>query len=160
MKRLFFIILILISYQCNKTIRSNIIGASQIATLDTAKYAIIPYASGTKWIFSNAKAAKLIQSEIEKLESIVQQAVTDHNQHVINKGLEILPLEKYYRQYVATFNEKGEKVVWINFFCSIEYNDDWRKEIVYVDDGGNCYFSLRINLSTRKAYQIDVNGYA
>jgi hypothetical protein len=43
-------------------------------------------------------------------------------------------------------NSKGEKEVWINCFCR-DGERDWRKNLVFVKDGGNCYFNLKVNLS-------------
>jgi hypothetical protein len=65
----------------------------------------------------------------------------------------------YKRQYVSIINSIGEKEVWINCFCDSFYKD-WKKQILHVDDGGNCFFNLKVNLSTKKCYDIFVNGYA
>lgn len=72
---------------------------------------------------------------------------------------EIMRLENYKIQYVPFLNEKGEKEVWINGFCS-SFDSDWRKDIIHVFDGGNCYFTIRLNLSTGKCISAGTNGYA
>jgi hypothetical protein len=69
-----------------------------------------------------------------------------------------LTKEKYKRQYVAVTNKNGDKEVWINFLCQT-YADDWKTSIKLVQDGGNCYFNLKINLTREKCYDLSVNGY-
>ena len=60
---------------------------------------------------------------------------------------------------MAIFNHKGEKEVWINGFCNT-WDKNWKTEIILVHDGGNCYFNLKINLTSGECFEISVNGYA
>ena len=66
---------------------------------------------------------------------------------------------KYKFQYVAAINNNCEKEVWVNGFCKT-WDTDWKKEILLVHDGGNCYFNLKFNLSTKECFEVAVNGYA
>jgi hypothetical protein len=67
----------------------------------------------------------------------------------------------YKRQYVPIMNEKDEREVWINCFCAFrEHNEEWKKGIIRVKDGGKCYFNLKINLSKRFYYALNFNGEA
>ena len=34
---------------------------------------------------------------------------------------------------------------------------DWKKYSIFIKDGGNCYFNLKINLATRQYYELRVN---
>jgi hypothetical protein len=77
----------------------------------------------------------------------------------LNKDNFVINLKQYYRQYVPFLNEKGEKEVWVNCFCS-SLDNDWRKDIIYVHDGGNCFFQLRVNLSKGTYHEFSVNGEA
>jgi len=57
-------------------------------------------------------------------------------------------------------NEKGEKEVWINFFC-VHYEDSsWKTFRFNVMDGGNCFYNLKVNLATKEIYDVNINGYA
>lgn len=60
---------------------------------------------------------------------------------------------------MAALNKKGEKEVWINCFC-VDVRRDWKKQIVEVYDGGNCFFNLKINLNKSQYYELSVNGEA
>ena len=72
-------------------------------------------------------------------------------------------IENYYRQYVPYINKNGEKIIKINAFCEILENPpnpekgitewtemDWRNEYVIVDDGGYCYWQIKINIDTNQ----------
>ena len=56
-------------------------------------------------------------------------------------------------------NEKGEKEIWINGFCDNK-GTDWKKEIIFVFDGGNCFFEIRLNLTTEECLAIGISGYS
>ena len=71
-----------------------------------------------------------------------------------------LELKGKKRQYVAVINEKGEKEVWVNFFCDDWGNDNWESDILIVHDGGNCYFNLKVNLTNKSYSELGINGYA
>ena len=72
----------------------------------------------------------------------------------------LINLANYKRQLVAVTNAKGEKTVWINCFCRDDNQASWRQHIVSVDDGGNCYFNIKLNLTRRTWYDMMVNGVA
>lgn len=64
----------------------------------------------------------------------------------------------YRKQLIAVTNKTGEKEVWVNCFCNTWDNDRWKTEMMLVADGGNCYFNFKINLTTKKYYDLGVNG--
>ncbi|MES2617713.1 MAG: hypothetical protein V4613_07540 [Bacteroidota bacterium] len=143
---------------------------------DTTNYAVIPDDSNNHWYWTHEKfkPATFIGSDTQNLEGVLNQFVTDYNRYgeseykrvceknpdsKINKHYFVIDLKLYKRQYVLAFNDKGEKEVWVNCFCDW-HGSNWRKYIITVADGGICYFSLRINLSTKEYYNVMVNGDA
>ena len=72
----------------------------------------------------------------------------------------VIDLKRYYRQYIVVQNSKGEKEVWVNCFCNIQNVDYWKKQVVFVQDGGNCFFNVRINLTKKTFSDFIVNGEA
>ena len=58
----------------------------------------------------------------------------------------------------ACYNK--EKIIYINCFCYIMdlYADQWKTELIMVDDGGNCYFNVKANLDKNEYYELMVNG--
>jgi hypothetical protein len=61
------------------------------------------------------------------------------------------------RQY-AGFTEDGDRKILVNGFCSAEAN--WQAEIVFVLDGGECYFSAVYNVDTSELENFAFNGDA
>lgn len=72
----------------------------------------------------------------------------------------IMDISEYKRQYLPLINENGDKVVWVNSFCSIPEGWNWHTDILGTNDGGNCYFNLTLNLTKRSCEEMSVNGYA
>lgn len=95
------------------------------------------------------------KEDIQTAEKIMKEAVKTNKR--------IKDIGYYTRQYQGTLNKKGEKIIWINCFCSADPNKDfphWRKEQVFVLDGGACFFNIMINLETGDYYNFFVNGDA
>jgi len=143
--------------------------------VDSTTFSIIKYNVEWHWLFKNAKPATLTNEELQVIEKILIKSVTannvdqqkrlrQHNQEFpknpwTETGFE-LELSKFKRQYVPVINSRGEKEVWLNLFCESWEKQDWRKDILMVHDGGNCYFNLKINLKTEEYYDFFINGYA
>jgi hypothetical protein len=104
--------------------------------------------------------------EVEYLLRTEVQKYKQNHSHIYKQSYEYasLPLEKYYRQYVSFTNTKGNKLVWINFFCEDSSHDEesfnqaWKYGLVKVSDGGECYFQIQINLTTHQVVYMMVNG--
>jgi hypothetical protein len=130
---------------------------------DTSTITVIPFNNIGNWPFyNNYKASALTQRDIILIEAIFEKAVNDYNNGFdsLHVGQKInITFFKYKRQIVAATNSKGEKDVWINVFCEA-HGFPWKTNIMQVDDGGSCYFNLKINLALKKSYDFWVNGEA
>lgn len=73
-----------------------------------------------------------------------------------NFDKEKIDLRYYFRQYIISTNEDGDKIIRVFCFCS--YSGDWENEIIHVHDGGDCYLNLRINLTKNKTEYFGING--
>lgn len=68
---------------------------------------------------------------------------------------------QYYKQCIISYNKEGEKIVWVNCVRkNIGYENEWNKAIIEVEDGGDYYFNLKININTKTYYEMYVNGFA
>ncbi|MBC6113149.1 hypothetical protein H7U22_22260 [Pedobacter sp. CCM 8938] len=114
---------------------------------------------------------ELTQKDLEAINEILKTAVAKYNiekkTHFKNKPITNLQLESYLinlkiykRQYVPFKNEQEQKEIWINCFCSLDGHYKWQTEIVFVQDGGKCYFNLKINLDKKTYSMFSVNGQA
>ena len=67
-------------------------------------------------------------------------------------------LDQYRRQYFGL--QRGqEKTIYANYFCS-DLGIDWQKQIVSVEDGGDCYFQFQYDPKTGAFSSLIVNGDA
>ena len=109
-------------------------------------------------------AESILKNQIEKVnKSHINQR---RKREYIEKNL-----KKYFRQYVGFINQKGERIIHINFYWnrfSINertrgYWDDrleYNSEYAVVFDGGSRYWNINVNLTTKNLYNLWVNGYA
>lgn len=114
---------------------------------------------------------KLSHNQILKIEELIENDVqyfkTKHTKRLMryddlyDEGITKEELS-YVRQYVLSIDNKHNRIVQINFFCELEeFHENWRKEIApLIDDGGECYFSFKINLDTNEVLDVTVNGVA
>jgi hypothetical protein len=123
---------------------------------------IIPFNEEWYWIFKNVSPTNISEIEIKQTIEILEKAVKDNNQKLALNSRFSIGLDEYKKQLVPVMNEKGEKEVWVNMFCSgfDTENWNWKIEIVDVDDGGNCYWNVKVNLTTGEYYELSINGYA
>ena len=142
--------------------------------IDSSIVAILPFKTSQYWLFKDCKPTELTNDDMLKIETSLLKCINDYNpeqerqfkkineehpEYELDKKNFIIDLTNYKRQYIAVLNSKGEKEVWINCFCHT-WNKNWRKELIDVNDGGNCYFNLKINLTTGQYYELMVNGDA
>ena len=120
------------------------IDTSKIAVLKTEKY----------YGFEGFGSASLDNSEILLAEKLLKKSVAKYNK---GNNWSSINLKKYNRQYVAGINPKSEKIIYINCYCEPNATN-WREELSDIMDGGNCFFTLTINLTLQLAEELDVNG--
>ncbi len=74
---------------------------------------------------------------------------------LINKNT----LKKYVRQYVGYLTDKNEIVIWLNLFKkgSIESQNP-ALDIISVQDGGIEFWRIRINITSKELFDMQVNG--
>jgi len=67
-------------------------------------------------------------------------------------------LNVYRRQYLGIL-VNGQRVIFTNFFCNA-YDTDWQRDIVFVLDGGSCYFEVKYDIETGEFYDLSIHGEA
>lgn len=176
MKMLMIISLISI-YACHETqdMTANKIEKDIQAKFELPSSEYVILSSHSDLIFKAGEPTNLNQAELIEIEQILKLAIKENNeeQKLLLKnhneqypqqiwsetGFE-LKIDGFKRQYVPIINEQGEKEIWINFFCDDWGNEDWKNELMEVDDGGNCYFNLKVNITKKSYSELYINGYA
>ena len=158
----------------NEKEENSLTSTTKQVHVDTASYAILPYDTSNQWIFKEVNVTSLSTTEIVKIEELLQTAISEYNveqkkeydsitkrhpEYDLKQHNFIIELTRYKRQCFPIINSKGEKEVWVNCFCNT-WDENWRKSLVFVFDGGNCYFNLKINLTKQTFYELSVNGEA
>lgn len=104
--------------------------------------------------------------EVDRAEKTLKEDLAELNNPLINQGDKYNPiihknLKKYNRQYFGYIDENGDKILIINCFWRQKKRfDNWKKERVIILDGGSYYWSVKLNLTTGKLFELRVNGNA
>jgi hypothetical protein len=151
-KLLLYTLFALLTTQCGQRKDESSKIPDRIIPVTNSQTVIIPYDSEKYGFFNNSKPTNLSANEIKTLDSILVRCVTDYNLKI--------DIKKYNRQYIPALTSNNEKIVYINSLCHIPNNDYWKKELMTVKDGGECYFQLKVNLNKRTYYDMNVNGDA
>ena len=122
--------------------------------LPNSEYVILTHQQEWFWVFRDRNSSEITPSKLSESELITIEKILTI---AIKTDIEI-NLTDYKRQYVPIINTQGEKEVWVNFFCESFAADKWRTKTVQVEDGGKCYFNIKINLNTKEYYDLDING--
>ncbi len=164
----------LASYGHTKTETKNKKQQQNGYIVDSSIVAILPFDTTQHWVFKGSKPTDLTNNDLLKIETILNQCINDYNldqerqfkeinnkhpEYKLDKKNFIIDLTRYKRQYIAVINSKGDKEVWVNCFCKT-WNKTWKTNLIMVADGGNCYFNLKINITTGHYYELMVNGDA
>ena len=106
----------------------------------------------------NIKPFKIIPNDIKLAERQLNKAFLNAKANRnISKGRN---LDSYIRQYFGYTDHKGFKIVWIN--CMAIRKDLPEENYLHpylMKDGGDRYFQVKVNLSTKKSFDFIVNGY-
>jgi hypothetical protein len=152
-----FAILILSTLILGISCATNKDKQTSVLKYDTTKIAILEYPKSKLWIANNPKPFALVQSDIYTIDNTLKKAIVAYNIEIsdVNKrhGRKFTLLDEdtkgLRRQYIPYVDENGQKIALVNCFCSDNENwKDWNKTIT--SNGGKCFYSLRINLETKK----------
>lgn len=123
-------------------------GISQNVTSDKDSFAILPPINSKNW--GGGSYFKPSQAELKKTDIIFKECTLKNR----------LIHSRYKRQYIPYLSKNGSKHIKIICFCEDFGNNNWKKNILSVLDGGNCFFEVIINLSTNTYSQLRINGEA
>ncbi len=123
---------------------------------------IIDAGKDMSWVFGKSYTSRTPESkDIETAETILNVAFEDQKKPTVNRLLGRKP-DDYFKQFVGITDSNGDKIIWVNCFCKAEENsfNDWKNKIVFVNDGGNCFFNVKINITKNTYFDLMVNGQA
>ena len=106
----------------------------------------------------NAKLIEAVNKYNRDLELKIKKSNKESGSNDRNFADEKIDLRYYFRQYLISTNENGEKIV--NVFCFCGYMSNWKEEKIHVMDGGDCYLNATINLSKNVIEYFGTHGLA
>ncbi len=91
-----------------------------------------------------------------RLRGFLQSSPATAYEAIDEKEWILKELPNYKRQYVGVVID-GEKQIFINAFCRSD-SLDWKQEMVFVLDGGSCYFRIYYSIGSKSFSRLEVNG--
>lgn len=91
---------------------------------------------------------------VKQVEPALQQCLKKEAPDIAKK------LSAYKRQYVGLVNQAGEKIVWVNFFAYDFGSEDWQRDLVIVEAGGDDFFNVKIKIKSQECFDVMINGVA
>ncbi|MFY8181710.1 MAG: hypothetical protein ACOVLG_08020 [Flavobacterium sp.] len=101
----------------------------------------------------DVKPYDLSEKDIIEIEKILTKCFVE------NKNKITRTVTEYQKQLIAVKNLQGEIEVWVNCNCK-EKNEEFQYSILDYNDGGDCHFNLKINLSKNTYSELYINGEA
>jgi hypothetical protein len=89
---------------------------------------------------------------------IIEKLIRETYKTSWNELIKLKKLSKYRRQYFGYINNKGERIIWVNYICGCQYRKELKSNSIVVFDGGNCYWNVRVNIDTMEVFDFSVNG--
>ncbi len=135
------------------------------------KNSIIDDKAQLNWFGENITFWKPTMKDIELAEKVIHNEIKlkkNEDWNILNEE----NLDRYYKQYSFIITEKKDSIIFVNAFCRIPEiptdssgimiirKFDWRKKLLRVLDGGDCFWNATINKSNCEDAVFIVNGNA
>ncbi len=100
------------------------------------------------------------EDDIIQAEKILKENIDSamRKQKCFNSLINRNTLKKYKRQYVGFKTNNGDIIILINLLNDKSISLELSKDIITVNDGGENYWSVFVNITKRNIYGINVNG--
>jgi|LFRM01.1.fsa_nt_gb hypothetical protein len=103
--------------------------------------------------------------DIEYVEKLIKKFVTKKSKRMLEgQGYGGYPIiyqnfDKYVRQYYGIYNEKGEKILNVDFIWrEYAYKMEWKCVHLMISDGGSYFWQISVNMKKKKCFNYSVNG--
>jgi hypothetical protein len=113
------------------------------------------------YFYSENESWKPTLADIDILDKVILNSI--EKEEFLNASIKITQDYKneYYRQYLPYLDNNGNRIIRINAFCTVldaptimENGKvemapiDWRNEYMSIEDGGSCYWKMKINIDS------------
>ena len=160
-KLLFFLFHLILLAACSESHRINKIPVYNPDKRDTINTSIFYFDKSMPMFSNTGKSINLSELEIIEVNKILFDCVNANYNSLTRK----FDINKWYfifkRQYIPYENKKGEKLIWVNCFCDTDNFKNWKTDLIKayrVEDGGDCFINVTINLTTKQFSPLHRNG--
>ncbi|MBJ6116651.1 hypothetical protein JAO76_00485 [Pontibacter sp. BT310] len=103
---------------------------------------------------NSVKPYDLNQNDLEALDSILKKCFSENR-------VNLKAIDNYVIQCIPVINSKQEKEVWVRDYCRGSYiSKEFKYFIIRMNDGGNCNINLKVNLTKRNCFDLNIAGEA
>lgn len=103
----------------------------------------------------DVKPYELTQKDLIELDNILKKCFEENNTKLNKKS------SQYAKQIIAVINSKNDIELWVSCNCKDKrFKNEFEYAIIQVQDGGNCHFRLKINLTKQSYSDLSINGEA
>ena len=110
----------------------------------------------TAWLVGSDGLWTPSADDILKLEEKIAEYLSQNSNSFYSQPPVWERLDEYQRQYIG-FERGGRQIIYGNFFCN-NLGMDWRKKLVIVEDGGDCFFQVEYDVESEMFIKLLVNG--
>lgn len=123
------------------------------------RYALLTSQANVDFAFyrENYIPTKLTKEQVLIVLSIIKR-VSDSLHFLItstNVNTKKVDTLKHVFQIVSAKNNQGQIYLFVNAIC--DPDKDWRSRLIFVDGGGNCYYTFRFNVKSKQYFDIKIN---
>lgn len=94
------------------------------------------------------------QNDLEALDSILKRCFSENRAN-------LKEIDKYVIQCIPVINSKQEKEVWVRGYCKGSFiNKEFKYRVITMNDGGNCNINLKVNLTKKNCFDLNIAGEA
>jgi len=103
------------------------------------------------------------QKDIDIVNEVLKKAIKNDDLNFIKKPILENINKHLYKQYIPYIDKKGDRIIVLNTFCQLFENEDetdWKTQHYSVEEGGFCYWRIKINIDAKSYTNLMVNGEA
>jgi hypothetical protein len=142
------------------------VDSSANVLLETAYFTGVLLAPDLPSVQIEAAPLILTVKQVLEAEAVLAHCVASGNTRGNEPRIEpgrLRPLGAYYRQYRGYRTPSGDTIVWINALLKpratrMQSTPRWQREEVAVNDGGDTYFNVRIDLANCQCFYFARNS--
>ncbi|MGC1631105.1 MAG: hypothetical protein WA749_03230 [Gelidibacter sp.] len=122
--------------------------------------------------YGNLKTWEPNKSEINFTEKFILEIIKKHKEDYGVKEI-YANFNDYYYQFIPYLDENNRKIIYVNSFCKdfiqnpfqdltseeIEKEIEWKSHFFDVNDGGNCFWKVQVDVEKKDYFDFSVNGF-